>query len=294
MGKASRNKRETARDKIAAQRAAAHRATVRRRAFVTGGSVAVVIVIVVAFIVAKSLSPSGAKAAVSGGQGAALPASVMKDVATVPAATLDSVGPGAVPSFDKTPMKTVSGSPLAKGGKPEVLFVGAEWCPFCAAERWSIAVALSRFGTFSSVRGIHSSATDKDPNTPTLTFYKSSYHSKYVAFSPVEIENRAKAPLQHLTKAQQAVYSKYLPGGGFPFLDVGNRYVSTSAAYDPAVLAGKSWTQVSQSLAKPSSPIAQGADGGANYITAAICKVTHNQPSAVCSASAIQRLQGAI
>ncbi len=35
-------------------------------------------------------------------------------------------------------------------GKPEVLFVGAEFCPFCAAERWPLIVALSRFGHFST------------------------------------------------------------------------------------------------------------------------------------------------
>ena len=65
--------------------------------------------------------------------------------------------------------------------------MGAEYCPYCAAERWAMAVALSRFGTFSNLRLIHSSSADIYPNTPTLSFYKSSYTSKYVQFTPVEM-----------------------------------------------------------------------------------------------------------
>ena len=55
--------------------------------------------------------------------------------------------------------------------------MGAEYCPYCAAERWAMAVALSRFGTFSDLRLIHSSSADIYPNTPTLSFYRSSYAS---------------------------------------------------------------------------------------------------------------------
>ena len=35
------------------------------------------------------------------------------------------------------------GRPLVVGGKPAIVFVSEESCPFCAAERWSLAVALS-------------------------------------------------------------------------------------------------------------------------------------------------------
>ena len=44
------------------------------------------------------------------------------------------------------------GSPLSSGGKPEVLYVGTEFCPYCAAESWSLIVALSRFGQFSGLQ----------------------------------------------------------------------------------------------------------------------------------------------
>src|SRR5438874_585634 len=66
----------------------------------------------------------------------------------------------------------LNGTPLTKDGKPEVLYIGDEYCPYCAAERWAMAVALSKFGTFTGLRGIRSSSSDAFPSTPTLTFYK--------------------------------------------------------------------------------------------------------------------------
>lgn len=58
--------------------------------------------------------------------------------------------------------------------------------PYCAAERWALAAALSRFGTLSGVRLIRSSPTDAYAITPTLSFARSSYASTRLAFVPVE------------------------------------------------------------------------------------------------------------
>lgn len=54
--------------------------------------------------------------------------------------------------------------------------------PYCAAERWALAAALSRFGTLSGLSLIRSSPTDVYANTPTLSLAKASYTSKYLAF----------------------------------------------------------------------------------------------------------------
>jgi hypothetical protein len=64
--------------------------------------------------------------------------------------------------------------------------------------------------------------------------------------------------------------------------DLGNKYVISGASYNCALLQGKTWSQVAV-LHDPSSPIAQGADGAANYLTAAICKLTGNQPASACT-----------
>jgi thiol-disulfide isomerase/thioredoxin len=297
MGKAERNRRQSAQEKIAAQRAAAQRAERRRQGLIFGGSLIVVVAIVVAFIVIKVAGGgnSPAQAGSSSPSGTTLPASVIKDVTTVPAATLDAVGPGN--TYKSAIQKISNGTPLTSGGKPQMVYVGAEYCPFCAAERWAMTTALSRFGTFTGLRGIHSSSTDTDPNTPTLTFYKASYTSKYLVFSHTEAQTVTRANLEPVGALQNQLMSKYdvppyVPSaqydGSFPFIDFGNQYLINGASFDPKVLAGKSWAQVAAALKDPSSPIAKSADGAANLITAAICKITKQAPASVCNSAGVR------
>jgi hypothetical protein len=298
MGKASRIKQQSAREKIAAQREAARKAERRNRMLITGGSTLVVLVIVLAFIVFKitqgSTSSGSSNPSVDG---TLLPASVASQITGVPPTALDSVGKGAVPAFTSAPFGPGSGKTLTSGGHPEMLYIGAEFCPYCAAMRWSMAIALSRFGTLTPLHGIHSSSTDTDPNTATLTFYKSGYNSKYLKFTPVENETISHALLQTPTAAQNALWAKYEPDPstrGYPFIDFGNKLVMKGPIYDPAVLAGKSWSQIAAALKDPTSPIAQSVDGAANYITGAICRMTNNQPSDVCSTPAVTAVQSGL
>jgi thiol-disulfide isomerase/thioredoxin len=290
MGKAERNRKQSARERIAAQQAAARKAEARRRMLWFGGAIVVVLAIVVAIVVVKLGSKSSPPA--SSGDRHVLPASVLKGVYTVPPATLDKVGGGSVLSFNPQPVTAVSDTALTSNGKPEMLYIGAEFCPYCAAMRWSMAVALSRFGTFTTpLRGIHSSSTDTDPSTPTLTFYQSRYSSKYLEFVPVENETVAKTPLQNTTTAQTAIWNKY-DADSYPFIDFGSKYVIKAPIYNPQVLAGLTWAQIAADLHNPSSPVAQGALGAANYITAAICKMTNSAPASVCTSSAVSSLEG--
>ena len=293
MSKATRIKQQNAREKIAAQRAAARRSEIRKRALIVTGSVVAVLAIVVAFVLIKANNnPSSSSASGSGGvTGTELSATAQKKVTSVPASTLDQVGIGSVLSYQPTPIQAISDKPLTSNGKPEMLYIGAEYCPYCAAMRWSMAVALSRFGTFTTpLHGIHSSSTDVNPNTPTLTFYKSGYSSPYLTFTPVENETISRGPLQNTTAAQQALWQKYdssASGVGYPFISFGNKYVIKTPTYDPGVLAGMSWAQVATALHNPNSPVAQGALGTANLITAAICKMTGGQPGNVCTSAGV-------
>ena len=223
MSKANRNRQQAARERIAAQRAAARKAEIRNRTLLAGGSVLVVVAIVVAFIVIKAAG-GPPKAAAGSSTSTPLPASVNRQITGVPVSTLAKVGAG---TWYPATIEPITGTALSAGGKPEVLYIGAEYCPFCAAERWAIAVALSRFGTFSPLRGIHSSPTDTPASIPTLTFYKSTYSSRYLTFTPVEVEKVDRSPLQQLTAEQQALQATY---------DVPPR-TSTAARYP-------SWTSV--------------------------------------------------
>ena len=299
MGKASRIKQQSAREKIAAQREAARKAERRNRIMITGGSTILVLVVVLAFIVIKLTQGSASSPTTSSTTGSLLPASVASQVTGVPAATLDKVGKGAVPSFTQgqPPFIAGSGAALTGGGKPQMLYIGAEFCPYCAAMRWSMAIALSRFGTLTPLHGIHSSPTDTDPNTATLTFYKTGYNSKYLTFAPVENLTVSHALLQNPTTAQNALWAKYEPNPntrGYPFIDFGNKLVMKGPIYDAAVLQGKSWSQIAADLHDPTSPVAQSVLGAANYITGAICKMTNNQPSDVCSSPAVTAVQSGL
>jgi Domain of unknown function (DUF929) len=280
MSKASRTRQQSARARIAEQRAAARRQQIRNRILITSGIIVLVVVVVVVFIV---VSAGKKTPEASAPEGTVLPASVARLVTSVPASALATVGSGSVPSYSPDPVKAISGTPLTSNGKPEMLYIGAEFCPYCAELRWSMAVALSRFGSFTTpLRGIHSSGTDVYPNTATLTFYRVGYTSKYLTFTPVENETVNRAPLQPTTKQEQAIWDKY-DANSYPFIYFGGKYMITSPIYDPQVLQGKTWAQIAAALHDPSSAIAQGALGAANYMTAAICKMTGNQPASVCS-----------
>jgi uncharacterized protein DUF929 len=304
MGKASRSRQRHARQRIAAQRAAARRARRRNGLLITGGSVLAVAAVVAALVLVKVLGGGSPAAGAAGGSttGQALPASVSRAVTGVPAAALAAVGAGSVPAFlaahgQSHALTAIGGRPLARNGRPEILYIGAEFCPYCAGMRWAMAVALGRFGTFSPLRGIHSAPSPESyPSTATLTFYRSRYLSRYLSFTPVEHQTVNHSPLQPLTAAQQQIWSRYQPDPrtrGYPFTDIGNRYLVT-VLDDPAPLAGKTWSQIARALADPSSPIAKGVDGAANYLTAAICRATGNAPASVCTAPYIKSLQNGL
>ena len=300
MGKASRTKRDgTRQQKIAAQRAAARRAEIRNRVLMVSGVTVVIIAVVLAFVVVKLNSKSGTTASgVSNGPTGAALSSVVTDTTSVPASTLDQVGAGS--GVSALPVAIKGGSPLTSGGKPEVLYMGAEYCPYCAAERWAMVVALSRFGTFSGLSTVHSGNNSGEPypNTPTWTFLHATYTSKYLTFSPVEMETniptsggQGYTTLQTPTSAQQALLTKYdappyvpsADNGAIPFIDFGNKYMISGASYSPQVLQGKSWSEIATALKDPTSPIAEAVDGTANYLTATICTLTGNQPATACT-----------
>jgi len=300
MGKASAGRQEASRrQRIAAQRAAAQRTQRRNRLLIAGGAIIAVVAVIVAFVALRGNSSS--PAAPTPPTGSAL-AQVVTTTTSVPAATLDAVGAGQTTGHP-TP---ITGPALTSGGKPEMLYMGAEYCPYCAAERWSMIVALNRFGTFSGLSATHSAAKngagqpEPFPNTATFTFYRSTYTSKYLTFTTVEMNTNIPDPstggyttLQTPTTEQQALLVKYdsANNGAIPFIDFGNRYLSVGATYDVGVLKGLTWSQIANDLHNPASPVAKAVLGTANFMTATICSLTGDQPASVCT-PAVKSLQG--
>lgn len=253
----------------------------------------IVVVLIAAFVIAANLQNRQAAA----GIGDPVPSSVMKTLATIPASEFASIGTG---STGIVMQATTANTPvLTANGKPEVVYVGAEYCPFCAAERWSTVIALSRFGSFSGVELMRSSATDTAPNTPTLSFRNATYTSKYITFSMIETQDRNGAALATPSADISAIFSQYdqppyitaSQAGSIPFTSFGNQYITIGSPYDPRLLAGLNWQDVANQLKDPTSQASQAIISTANYQTAAICKLTNNQPGNVCNTPIIQQIE---
>jgi thiol-disulfide isomerase/thioredoxin len=275
-----------------ARQAEAERKRRRTRTAATS-AIAAVVVIVVAMVAVAALNNFSGTAKRSGGAGNAATL-----VQHVPTSALDAAGPGSA-----LPRALPAGTaPLEQNGKPVVLYIGAEYCPYCAAERWPLIVALSRFGTFQNLGGTESSASDVYPRTPTFTFHDATYSSDVVAFTGVETNTNQPTPgggytsLEQPTPEEQALLERYdrspytTQAGAIPFLMIGNRYVSVGATYDPSVLQGMSRDQIATALSHPSSPVARAVNGAANTLTAAICQATGGKPSSVCADPTIAKI----
>jgi len=241
---------------------------------------------------------------VGGGRGPALgtsgqPASpaVVRALTTIPASVFDRAG-----LADATlPFGGLAEVWRASDGRPVLLYIGADYCPYCAATRWALIAALARFGTWSGLRYMTSSSTDVFPNTPTFTFVHAHLKSPYVDFQGVEVQGALGVPLQKPNALQQAALKK-LDGvpyvttnpnfaGSIPFLDVGDRYLWSGAPYSPGLLSGLTWAQAARLIASGKGPLAQAVLANANSFSATICALDGQRPAAVCDAAPIRGLE---
>ena len=268
-----------ARERIAAEQAARKRAEARRRFLAASAAVAAALAVLVTLVAVK-LTSTPVRPVASESRASSV---VARQVTTVPSAVLARVSPGQ----EITPLQPVKtpGPPLIIGGKPAIVFVSEESCPFCAAERWSLTVALSHFGTWSHLGSTTSSATDVYPNTATLSFRTALYRSTELTLRTTELADNAGRPLQAQTQLDTGLIGTFdVPpyvnsadqSGAVPFLDIANRYILAGAQYNPQVLAGLSAPQIASQLSNPSSPVAQAIDGSARVIIAAIDQVLHD------------------
>ena len=239
--------------------------------------VAIIGIIVVAYLIAASFSSQYTSYI-----GKPLSSSLYQELATFNSTYLSAVGAGsgALPS-------TISGSSLTSNGKPEVLYVGGEYCPFCGVTRWSMIIALSKFGNFTGLEYMLSSGSDVNANTPTFTFANASFTSPYISLVTVEHWDRSDNIYQPLTTDEQSLISQYDTSGSIPFIDFANQYTIVGAVGGLGAidLSGMNWTQVATQLRSPGSSTAQAIIGEANYFISAICAIDSREPSSVCSQS---------
>lgn len=179
------------------------------------------------------------------------------------------------------------GAPLYQGGKPELLFIGAQYCPHCAGQRWAIVKALDQFGSFANVT---SSAND-DGTIPTFDLHDASYTSRYVAFDHKDVEDRNHNPLDTLSSDEQSIFNRLDPSGGIPLIAVGG-YALLGDGYDLSLIQGKSFSAVQQAMehGNRSDPLVPAINGEANSITAFICHADRMQPQTVCNRPVIRSI----
>jgi len=162
---------------------------------------------------------------------------------------------------------------LVINGKVGVVYISADFCPYCAINRWGLIIALMRFGNFTGLQYMQSGASPEIyPSTSTFTFSNSSYSSSNIYFDAVETASVNGSSLGTPDALQTSLLKKYDKGGSIPFTDFGNRSVLVGSVASPQSLQGSDWTQIIAQLNNTNSPISQSVIGSANIFTAYICR----------------------
>lgn len=193
-----------------------------------------------------------------------------------------------------TSLQAIQGPNLGTDAKKVgLLYVGADFCPYCAALRWPLIISLLHFGTLDGLHTMRSSPTDVYPDTTTFNFAKASYKSDYLYFQAVETADRKGKPLESLVGKADELFRKYdsppytTQPGGIPFFYIGGRWLLLGSPIDPQTLGTTDWSKLATELADPQSKLAKAVLPQANLITAAICDTNGGKPEKVCKAPGI-------
>lgn len=255
-----------------------------------------VVVVAVAAIIIFAVVRAGNSGGAGEGIGQPVPQDVMTALQTVPDSVFNDVGTaGAVPPVSVPPTDPVNAA------SPVVMYIGAEYCPFCASQRWPLVVALERFGDFSGLKLSASASDDVYPDTPTVSFHGSSYTSEYLSLQTVETAGRTRLgnqynPLETMNSTQNALFRKYnappyvdsQSAGAIPFLLIGQTYQWVGSTVAMQNFNGQTWQLISQKVSNPQDPLGKAIVANANMITAAICKLNGGRPDTVCTQPGVQ------
>ena len=209
-------------------------------------------------------------------------------------------------------------------GKPSVIYLGSITCIFCGENRWAMALALAKFGTFNSLYNGYSALQDSD--VPTIYWrpatYNSSttdlgsfYQSSYINFIAIEDANPIRGgfslnPLSTIQKNVAAINNTAYTGaieyilqmknfvgtpytiwgnyqfGGVDAVALGNS-TPTSTKYPLTYMTHQ---DVLTQLSQGKSQFALTQYAGADLYIAYTCKSINNTAS-ICSLPAIQKIE---
>jgi thiol-disulfide isomerase/thioredoxin len=240
----------------------------------------------------------GAAVALSLGRGGGSDANATAASGSVPASAIPAGAnpPSAAATVALGQIRRESSEPLLDGGKPLVFFMGAEWCPFCASERWGLVEATSRFGKWSGLRELRSrEGQDYFPALATYDLSQATYTSDYISIRHKEVATVEGDPLQKLGSFEEGLVNGYDKLGSVPFLFASGpagRY-TVELPFSPGLLDGQSFASLRKEVAAAApTPAVEAIDGQADAITALICKLDGRQPASVCAKGSIPALEG--
>jgi hypothetical protein len=185
----------------------------------------------------------------------------------------------------------VTNEPLKRpGGKSLVFFMGAGFCPYCAAERWAIVNALSKFGTWEGIVEDKSAGHDeKYLNVPTLNFVRARFTSDHVEFVGRETSDRNFEPLQELDDSDYSIIDTFNPDQLIPFLLINGQFVQVGSGYSPRLLEGLDHAKIRGELDNPNSKTGMAMQQEIDNITALVCK-SIGEKSEICKTDHIKTL----
>ncbi|MFV0461499.1 MAG: DUF929 family protein [Actinomycetales bacterium] len=278
-------------EKSRSLRETAERRDRQRRLLIITAAALVCIVLVVAVAVAIASQPDDPGEAGTSDGGTAF----IDTATSVPVAVLDAAG--APESQGLRAMQAIpDGEPLVTDGKPTVIYVGAEFCPYCASERWALISALSRFGTWSGLEPARSGATDGD--IPTVSFTNAEFDSDQVVFRGFETADRDGNPLSAPPEDVSQLMATHNPGQNgqgspIPWTYFGvMQIIGSPVPLEPFLDGSTTATslthqEVADAMATGSGELGTSINAETNALTAQICELTDNQPVDVCSAAGV-------
>ena len=189
----------------------------------------------------------------------------------------------------------ISDQPLKRSaGKSLVFFMGAGFCPYCAAERWAIVEALKNFGMWEGLVDDRSAGHDeKYLNVPTLNLVRAKYTSQYVEFVGRETADRNFEPLQEMDEKDYEILDAFNPDQIIPFLLVDGQFMQVGAGYSPKLIEGVDHSGVRAKLEDPESEAGKAIREEIDNISALVCKSIGGMAK-VCNSENIKRLASKI
>ncbi len=220
---------------------------------------------------------------------------------------------------------TYAAPPFIVNGKPTVTYLGAISCVYCGENRWAMALALSRFGSFQQLFWGYSAIQDGDVptiywapghyNSTSATEFGNFYRGTYVNFVSIEYSSpinqgfnmgtlsyfqqeavalgnpvysnatKILIELNNYVGTPDTIWGSY----SVPGANAINFGAATSSTNTTIPMASLTHQQILSSLAKPSTDFAWTEYAAADYYVALVC-ASGNFSAPVCSLPSVSTM----